>query len=272
MPELPEVETTRRGIMKHLFGQKIVKVNVYQPALRWPVHSRELKKSIEGKAFSEILRRGKYLLFINSVGTMLCHLGMSGSLRIVTNQESRRKHDHVEWCLQNGAIMRFHDPRRFGCVLWLDGEIEQHKLLRDLGPEPLSKQFNGEYLYQRSKSRKQAVKTFIMNSKMVVGVGNIYASEALFLAGIHPARQAGRISKQRYELLVQSIKLVLRKSIKSGGTTLRDFVNSSGEPGYFRQQLNVYEKHGQRCVRCQLKIKRIIQGQRATYYCSKCQS
>ncbi len=272
MPELPEVETTRRGIVKHVVDQKVVKVNVHQPALRWRIDSKELKRAIEHSAFGEVSRRGKYLLFKNDLGTMLCHLGMSGSLRIVTNQESRRKHDHVEWLLENGAIMRFHDPRRFGCILWSDGDIEQHKLLRDLGPEPLSKYFNGEYLYQRSKSRKQAVKTFIMDSKIVVGVGNIYASEALFLAGIHPSRQAGRIAKQRYGLLVQSIKLVLKKSIKSGGTTLRDFVNSSGEPGYFRQRLNVYEKNGQGCVQCKSKIKRIVQGQRATYYCPKCQT
>ncbi len=271
MPELPEVETTRRGIMGHLIDQKVTKINIHQPALRWPVEVNKLTKGIVGQPFSSVNRRGKYLLFENSNGTMLCHLGMSGSMRIVTNREPPRKHDHIEWRLENGAVMRFHDPRRFGCVLWIDTNVEQHKLLRDLGPEPLSSSFSGDYLYQRSRTRKQAVKTFIMDSKIVVGVGNIYASEALFLAGIHPARQAGRVSRQRYELLVQSIKLTLKKSIKSGGTTLRDFVNSSGEPGYFRQQLNVYEKYDQACVRCHSPIKRIVQGQRATYYCSRCQ-
>jgi len=203
---------------------------------------------------------------------MLVHLGMSGSLRIMTNTEVRRKHDHVEWVLESGAIMRFHDPRRFGCVLWTRQAIDEHKLIRDLGPEPLSKHFNSDYCYQISRSRKQAVKTFIMDSKIVVGVGNIYASEALFLSGIHPKRRAGRISKSRYELLVKSIKQTLAKSIKSGGTTLRDFVNSNGEPGYFRQRLNVYERQAQPCVRCKSAIKRIVQAQRASYYCPKCQT
>ena len=272
MPELPEVETTRRGIANHVVGHKVVKVNIHQPSLRWRIDCKELKQAVEKSAFLDVSRRGKYLLFRNTAGTMLCHLGMSGSLRIVTNNESRRKHDHVEWLLENGGVMRFHDPRRFGCVLWTAQDIHQHKLIRDLGPEPLIKDFNADYLYKKSRSRKQAVKTFIMDSKTVVGVGNIYASEALFLTGIHPARAAGRISLKRYELLVQSIKLTLNKSIKSGGTTLRDFVNSDGEPGYFRQQLNVYERLGQPCVRCKSPIKRIVQAQRASYYCPKCQT
>ncbi len=272
MPELPEVETTRRGIMKHVLNQPIVKVNVHQPSLRWRVETTKLRKALETRVFLSVSRRGKYLLFNNAVGTMLVHLGMSGSLRIVTNSEARRKHDHLEWLLANGSVLRFHDPRRFGCVLWTTEDINEHRLLRDLGPEPLSKQFHGEYLYQRSRSRKQAVKTFLMNSNIVTGVGNIYASEALFLAGTHPNRAAGRISQQRYELLAQAIKLTMNKSIKLGGTTLRDFVNSDGEPGYFRQQLNVYEKQGMACIRCKSKIKRIIQAQRASYYCPKCQT
>ena len=272
MPELPEVETTRKGIAGHIMGQKVIKLLVHQPQLRWPVNVRALSKSIENCRFTEITRRGKYLLFKNDHGTMMCHLGMSGSLRIVTNLQQRRKHDHLEWIMENGVVMRFHDPRRFGSVLWVDSDINQHKLLRELGPEPLSSDFDDDYLYKKAKGRKQAVKTFIMNSHVVVGVGNIYASEALFLAGIHPSRQAGRISKKRYSLLVDSIKCTLNNAINSGGTTLRDFVNSDGEPGYFRQKLNVYEKSGEKCTTCAQPIKRITQGQRSSYYCPGCQS
>ena len=272
MPELPEVETTRRGIAGHIVGQKIVRLNVHQPQLRWPVDVKSLSRLVVDNVFTNVGRRGKYLIFNNVNGSMLCHLGMSGSLRIVTNSKSRVKHDHIEWLLENGVVMRFHDPRRFGSVLWTDSDITEHKLLRNLGPEPLSSCFDGDYLYNKSKGRKQAVKTFIMNSRIVVGVGNIYASEALFLAGIHPSRPAGRISKGRYELLVEAIKRTLSKAIKSGGTTLRDFVNSDGQPGYFRQKLNVYEKSTQPCNNCAKPIKRIILGQRASYYCPGCQT
>lgn len=271
MPELPEVETTRKGIAGHIIGQKVVKLFVHQLQLRWPVDVQNLSQSIENHEFTDITRRGKYLLFKNNNGSMMCHLGMSGSLRIVTEVQQRRKHDHIEWLLENGAVMRFHDPRRFGCVLWIDSDISEHKLLRNLGPEPLSARFDGDYLYKRSRARKLAVKTFIMNSQVVAGVGNIYASEALFLAGIHPSRQAGGISKKRYDLLVDAIKITLCDAIKSGGTTLRDFVNPDGEPGYFRQKLNVYEKSGEPCVICKRPIKRIIQTQRASYYCPGCQ-
>ena len=272
MPELPEVETTRKGIEGHIVGQKVVSICVHQPQLRWLVDTNMLKKSIENVAFTQINRRGKYLLFNNKNGSMMCHLGMSGSLRIVTDSQPRRKHDHIEWMLDNRSIMRFHDPRRFGSVLWAGTEAHSHKLLRSLGPEPLSDDFNADYLYKKSRARKQAVKTFIMDSHVVVGVGNIYASEALFLAGIHPARQAGRISKKRYQALVTAIKLTLNNAIESGGTTLRDFVNSDGEPGYFRQKLNVYEKSGESCVSCKRPLKRIIQSQRASYYCPFCQT
>lgn len=272
MPELPEVETTRKGIAGHIVGQRVVKLHVRESRLRWPVDQQSLSQSIENYIFTGITRRGKYLVFTNENGSMICHLGMSGSLRIVTEKQPRRKHDHIEWLLENGVVMRFHDPRRFGCVLWIDSEISEHKLLRDLGPEPLSAGFDGDYLYKKSRARKLAVKSFIMNSRVVVGVGNIYASEALFLAGIHPARQASRISKKRYQLLANAIKLTLSDAIKSGGTTLRDFVNSDGQPGYFRQKLNVYEKRGESCVNCRRPIKRIIQAQRASYYCPGCQT
>ena len=272
MPELPEVETTRKGIATHIVGQKVSRLYVHQPRLRWLVNVKILSRSIVNCEFTDITRRGKYLLFKNDNGVMMCHLGMSGSLRIVTDLQHRRKHDHIEWAMENGAVMRFHDPRRFGSVLWIDSDINQHKLLRNLGPEPLSSDFDGNYLHDKARRRKQAVKTFIMNSHIVVGVGNIYASEALFLAGIHPAREAGRISKKRYQTLVETIKSTLNNAIKSGGTTLRDFVNSDGEPGYFRQKLNVYERGGQDCVTCSRPIKRIIQGQRASYYCPGCQT
>jgi formamidopyrimidine-DNA glycosylase len=272
MPELPEVETTRKGIAGCVVGQKVVSLKIHQAQLRWPVEVEQLSASIVNRPFTHISRRGKYLIFNNDIGAMLCHLGMSGSLRIVTELQARRKHDHVEWWLENGAVMRFHDPRRFGCVLWIKSDPNDHRLLRYLGPEPLSKSFNGTYLYQKARGRKQSVKQFIMNSQVVVGVGNIYASEALFLAGIHPSRQAGRISPARCELLVDAIKLTLKSAIKSGGTTLRDFVNSQGQPGYFRQKLNVYEKPGLPCCRCTGPIKRIIQGQRASYYCPGCQT
>lgn len=272
MPELPEVETTRRGITARVVGQKIIRLEVHQTQLRWPVEVEQLRASVVNSTFCEISRRGKYLIFDNSRGAMICHLGMSGSLRIVTDFQPRRKHDHVEWWLENGDVMRFHDPRRFGCVLWMKSDINQHRLLRNLGPEPLSETFNGRYLHQKARGRKQAIKQFIMNSQVVVGVGNIYASEALFLAGIHPSRQAGRISAARYELLAGAIKITLQDAIASGGTTLRDFVDSRGEPGYFRQKLNVYEKSGLSCCRCARPVKRIVQGQRATYYCSGCQT
>ena len=272
MPELPEVETTRRGIAGHIIGQKIVRLEVHETRLRWPVEVGRLSASVVNRAFFNISRRGKYLIFNNREGAMICHLGMSGSLRIVTDFQQRRKHDHVEWWLENGAVMRFHDPRRFGCILWINSDITEHRLLRDLGPEPLSESFDGNYLHKQARGRKQAVKLFIMNSQVVAGVGNIYASEALFLAGIHPSRQAGRISATRYEQLAGAIKLTLHNAIKSGGTTLRDFVNSDGQPGYFRQKLNVYEKSGSPCCLCARPIKRIIQGQRASYYCPGCQT
>lgn len=272
MPELPEVETTRKGIAVHVLNQKVINVCVFQPQLRWAVDVCKLTQSVVNHPFTDIARRGKYLLFKNVNGVMMCHLGMSGSLRIVSGYQQRRKHDHVEWWLENGTVLRFHDPRRFGCVLWIDSDIHHHKLLRHLGPEPLSDDFDGGYLYKKTRARKQAVKTLIMDSRVVVGVGNIYASEALFMAGIHPARQAGRISKKRYETLASAVKLTLEKAISSGGTTLRDFVNSEGQPGYFRQKLNVYEKTGKPCVQCGRPVRRIIQAHRASYFCQSCQT
>lgn len=270
MPELPEVETTRTGIAPHVLGEKIYKVIVRDGRLRWPV-PKELKRNITGRAVRDISRRGKYLIFHFDNGSMLVHLGMSGSLRILTAKVKAEKHDHADFIFESGCILRFRDPRRFGSILWTGGDPEQHSLLAALGPEPLGDELSGDYLFRRSRGRAQSVKTFIMDSRIVTGVGNIYANEALFAAGIHPRNQAGKISKARYEKLGAAIKEVLEKAVAKGGTTLRDFVNSAGEPGYFRHELQVYARAGQACVQCRAPIKVQRLGQRSTFYCSRCQ-
>lgn len=269
MPELPEVETTRRGIAPHAVGQTIEALVVHEPRLRWPVPA-QLPGELEGRQINAIRRRGKYLLFDTNNGTALLHLGMSGSLRVVDAETPLRKHDHVEFVLSNARVLRFHDPRRFGSLLWAE-DAAQHPLLKDLGPEPLNDGFDGDWLKQRAGSRRVAVKVFIMNAHTVVGVGNIYASEALFRAGINPRRQAARISLDRYRKLAESIRDVLAAAIKMGGTTLRDFYGADGSPGYFRQVLNVYERESKPCRSCSHPVRRIVLGQRATYYCPKCQ-
>ncbi len=270
MPELPEVETTRRGILPYLKNKSIETVAVRNRQLRWPVPAR-LKNHLSGQKILDITRRGKYLVFGFDHGHMLIHLGMSGSLRIVKSNSEIRKHDHIDWLINNGRVLRYHDPRKFGSVLWTSGEPGQHKLLKTLGPEPLSDTFDAGYLYEKSRKRQLAVKNFIMNSTVVTGVGNIYANEALFLAGIHPLRQAGKISFERYEALVTAIKNVLHAAIEQGGTTLRDFVNGDGNPGYFRQQLRVYQRAGQPCCVCKKPVRLLSIGQRASYYCTECQ-
>ena len=270
MPELPEVETTCRGIRPHLLGQEIIALEVRQPKLRWPI-PLELGNAI-GQTIHAVSRRGKYLLIETTAGTILIHLGMSGSLRLVADQQQAAKHDHVDIALGNGQILRLHDPRRFGAVLWWLGPIENHPLLCKLGPEPLEPGFDDEHLWRLSRGRKQAVKAFIMNGHIVVGVGNIYASESLFRAGILPQRQAGRISKQRYQWLSRVIREVLAEAIAQGGTTLQDFTNSDGQPGYFAQELLVYGREGESCVACATAIKMKVIGQRASFYCPKCQS
>jgi len=269
MPELPEVETTLRGIKPHLLNQRVARVLVRDARLRWPVPD-EVKKA-EGQRFVSLARRGKYLLLNLEKGGLIIHLGMSGSLRILEQPLSAEKHDHVDVELENGVCLRFNDPRRFGAFLWVDDEMESHELLRDLGPEPLSKQFTSQHLYERSRGRKVAIKNFIMNGHIVVGVGNIYASEALFMAGIHPQRAAGKISRQRYDGLVAAIRDVLGRAIKQGGTTLRDFVNSEGAPGYFAQELLVYDRAGSDCFQCGADIRQKVIGQRSSYYCPACQ-
>lgn len=269
MPELPEVETTLRGIEPHLKQQRIKRVIVRDPRLRWPVPATVSKA--EGQRIINLSRRAKYLLLKLEKGGLLLHLGMSGSLRILLEDQAAEKHDHVDIELENGVRLRFNDPRRFGAFLWADDHFEDHDLLRKLGPEPLSDAFTAEHLLNKARGRRVAVKNFIMNGHIVVGVGNIYASEALFMAGIHPQRAAGKISLQRYQNLVSAIRDVLSRAIRQGGTTLRDFVNSDGAPGYFAQELLVYDRGGKDCFQCSNGIKQKVIGQRSSYYCSHCQ-
>lgn len=270
MPELPEVETTRRGIEPLVRGQTVCVVHVRDARLRYGV-PLQLANELPGRQVDAVTRRGKYLLVRAGDATLIIHLGMSGSLRLVPVETPIGKHDHVDVCLANGYCLRLHDPRRFGCMMWVHTPPEQHPLLRNLGPEPLDEGFTGAYLFARSRARKVPIKQFIMDSRSVVGVGNIYANEALFEAGIHPLRAAGRVSAARYELLVQAIKHVLQKAIAAGGTTLRDFVNGAGAPGYFQQQLQVYGRAGEKCARCNARVTHVQTGQRATYYCAHCQ-
>jgi len=270
VPELPEVETTRRGIEPHIKGRKVKKLVVRQAQLRWPIPDT-LSAVLPGRKIIDVQRRGKYLLLKSAPGTLLIHLGMSGSLRVLDSEVPPAKHDHVDMLMDNNRILRYTDPRRFGCWLWQTGDPQQHPLLLSLGPEPLDDEFDGDYLWQRSRGRSAPVKTFIMDSHVVVGVGNIYANEALFLAGISPRRKAKNISWQRYEILVKAIKTVLSRAIQVGGTTLRDFTNSDGDPGYFKQSLQVYGRGGESCRKCGAELKEIRLGQRSTVYCINCQ-
>jgi len=269
LPELPEVETTLRGIRPFLQGSVIRQVRVRNPSLRWPIPAAAQQAC--GQQVQGLGRRGKYLLIELHHGGLMCHLGMSGSLRICRDGDPPRLHDHFDLVLDSDFCVRFHDPRRFGALLWWDPPFEDHELLRDLGPEPLSAEFDGEYLWRRAHRLKTPVKNFIMNAKVVVGVGNIYASEALFAAGIHPARPAGRIARSRYQNLALAIRDVLQRAIGRGGTSLRDFTNSAGEPGYFAEELLVYDREGRGCFQCRAPIRRKVIGQRSSYYCPHCQ-
>lgn len=269
MPELPEVETTRRGIAPYCEGQTIARVTVRNGKLRWPV-PEDLAAQMEGQTIRTVDRRAKYLFLNLDHGTAIVHLGMSGSLRIVTNNTREQKHDHIDLVLHSGVILRFNDPRRFGCWLW-SGSAATHPLIASLGPEPLSPEFTGQMLFQLSRNKSAPVKSFIMDSHVVVGVGNIYANEALFKAGIHPKRKAGRISLGRYQRLVESIRETLSAAILMGGTTLRDFVNSDGQPGYFAQSLLVYGRSGEPCPECEAPLKEIRMSGRSTVYCGRCQ-
>ncbi len=270
MPELPEVETTLRGISPYLLNKKIKSVQVRQRQLRWPVP--KALSDIKDLKVTSLTRRGKYIVAGTKIGSIITHLGMSGSLRIIKAPLELRKHDHVIFELGSNTYLVYHDPRRFGTVLWTTEAAELHPLLRKLGPEPLSNDFNGDTLFRHSRKKKVAVKNFIMNGHIVVGVGNIYASEALFRSSIRPGKAAGRVTAAAYNTLSDNIKSVLSDSIKSGGTTLKDFVNSKGEPGYFQQTLNVYGREGKPCRQCASPIKQKTIGQRSTFYCSNCQN
>ncbi len=273
MPELPEVEITRRGLLPAIVGAKVSEVTCRTKALRYPL-PRGLEKTIGGLVLREIRRRGKYLLFQFDTGVLLFHLGMSGSLRVVDKSCAPQKHDHVDIAFHNKAgdkILRLRDPRRFGALLWIEGDPEQHSLLAPLGIEPLDAGFTPEWLYQQTRGLKAAIKVTLMDSHRIVGVGNIYASESLFRAGIDPRRAAGRISRQRIERLVPAIKETLNQAIKAGGSSLRDFTHSDGSSGYFQLEAFVYGREGEACRVCGTTIKSIRQGQRATFYCPKCQ-
>lgn len=271
MPELPEVETTRRGLARHLTGLGIRDVVVRDHGLRYRV-TPGLRAKLRGRRIATIGRRGKYLLLYLDRGCLLCHLGMSGSFRVTDAGKVADKHDHLDLVFDGGAILRFRDPRKFGCILWIAREPLRHGLLAGLGPEPLGKDFGGDYLYEKSRGRSAPVKHFIMDGRIVPGVGNIYANEALFKAGIHPVRAAGRISRRRYRALAAAIRDVLKRAIRRGGTTLRDFTRDDGRPGYFGQALAVYRRAGEACPACGGAIRTRVLGQRSTFYCPRCQT
>ncbi len=270
MPELPEVETTLRGIAPHLTGQQVRHIVIRNPSLRWPI-PQELPELLREQTIRQLQRRAKYLLIAFDHGTLILHLGMSGSLRILTSPTPADTHDHFDLLLQNGTVLRLRDPRRFGAVLWHEGDIALHPLLAALGPEPLGRDFDGEHLYRATRTRSAAIKQVIMDSHLVVGVGNIYANEALFRAGIRPQLAAGKLSLARCRRLAQAIKDVLRAAIRKGGSTLRDFVHSDGSSGYFQQHYFVYGRTGEPCRQCGTPIKQLRQGQRSTFYCPHCQ-
>lgn len=268
MPELPEVEVSRQGITPYLAGKRVKTVHVYQPNLRWPVP--EEVKLIEGLLVERITRRAKYLLIETAMGSIILHLGMSGSFRVLDKSVPLVKHDHIDIEMETGKVLRLNDPRRFGsCLFQPPGEV--HKLLSKLGPEPLTNAFNSIDMYQKARGRKAAIKQFLMDNAVVVGVGNIYANESLFKAGIHPKREAGNISQKRYDKLVEVVKETLTQAIQQGGTTLKDFSQTDGKPGYFAQELLVYGRAGQPCVQCCKPLSEIVQGQRRSFFCRQCQ-
>ncbi|MCP4044078.1 MAG: bifunctional DNA-formamidopyrimidine glycosylase/DNA-(apurinic or apyrimidinic site) lyase [Gammaproteobacteria bacterium] len=271
MPELPEVETVRRGIAPRITGCAIARVVIRQPRLRLPV-PEHLSEILSGQFLDNIGRRGKYLLLRFATGTLILHLGMSGSLRLVSALTPPQKHDHIDFVFDDGICLRYRDPRRFGAIIWTREEPLEHPLLASLGPEPLEEGFTGKLLYRRSRRRRLAVKQFLMDNHVVVGVGNIYANESLFMAGILPGSPAGRISLGRYERLAIEVKRVLADSITQGGTTLRDFVDGHGNPGYFKLRLKVYGKEGEPCEVCEQLLTKQTIGQRSSFFCSRCQS
>lgn len=269
MPELPEVETTLRGIEPHIVKQKVVQIVIRQPKLRWPIPS-DLDTHIEGQKLLGLERRGKYILFQFKTGEMILHLGMSGRLSVVSSALAQ-KHDHVDIYFANKKCLRFTDPRRFGAILWHAKNTKAHALLAHLGPEPLSDAFDGDYLHRYAQGRKISIKALLMDNKAVVGVGNIYAAEALFLARIHPQTPAGSMDKTQYRRLAKAVKKILTQAIEKGGTTLRDFMDPKGKPGYFSLELKVYGRGGKACVRCGERLSSMKQGQRTTVWCANCQ-
>lgn len=271
MPELPEVETVRRGLAPEMVGQVFAKAVVRCGDFRYPI-PHHFPQQIEGQEITGLTRRAKYLCFHTTRGHLLLHLGMSGTVRLVPATLKPEKHDHVDLVLVSGIALRFRDPRRFGALVWTDQDLRDHPLLAHLGPEPLGKSFDGLSFWQKSRGRRVAIKIFLMDAKVVVGVGNIYAAEALWRAGIHPKRAAGRISLKRMEILVEKVKEVLREAIAQGGTTLKDFRSVSGELGYFAQELAVYGRHGEDCLHCKSRIRRTVLGQRSTFWCGQCQT
>jgi formamidopyrimidine-DNA glycosylase len=270
MPELPEVETTRRGLEPHLTGQTILRLTVHDHRLRWPVDAR-LPQTLAGQHVLSVERRAKYLLLRLTHGTVLWHLGMSGSLRIVPSDLPVDPHDHIDLTLTSGHTVRFNDPRRFGSLIYVTGDPQAHPLLAKLAPEPFDRAFDAQYLWRISRRRRVSVKQLIMNGQLVTGVGNIYASEVLFQAGIRPRRQGRSLKRDETARLVTAIRKVLKQAIRVGGTTLRDYVNPQGNPGYFRQKLFVYERADEPCRNCGTPIRSFTQGQRSTYYCPTCQ-
>lgn len=271
MPELPEVETTRRGLLPAVRGRRIERVIVRERRLRWAV-PRDFAARLAGRTVLDVSRRGKYLLWDCETGYVLSHLGMSGSLTALAAPPPPGKHDHVDIVFAEGGTVRYHDPRRFGALLWIPGREATHPLLDSLGPEPLSRGFDGAHLHAASRGKSVAIKPFIMDAKVVVGVGNIYASEALFHAGIHPATVAGRVSRARLDRLAEAIRNTLGKAIHAGGSSLRNYVNADGAPGYFQLATMCYDREGEPCRRCGAPIRLLRQGQRATYYCPRCQT
>ncbi|HEY6484106.1 MAG TPA: bifunctional DNA-formamidopyrimidine glycosylase/DNA-(apurinic or apyrimidinic site) lyase [Steroidobacteraceae bacterium] len=270
MPELPEVETTRRGIAPHATNRRIEMLTVYEPRLRWLV-APELPRRVAGQRIVQVSRRAKYLLLELENGTLLLHLGMSGSLRVLPRAAARRPHDHFDLLLDSGNTLRYNDPRRFGSLHYVAGDALTHPLLAHLAPEPLGAGFDTAYLWNVTRGRRVAIKQLLMNSRLVVGVGNIYASEALFHAGVRPRRQARKLSRAEVARLVRAIRRVLGGAIRAGGTTLRDYVGADGEPGYFRQKLYVYERAQLPCRNCRTPVRQFTQAQRSTYYCPQCQ-
>ncbi|AVP99559.1 DNA-formamidopyrimidine glycosylase [Ahniella affigens] len=269
MPELPEVETTRRGIAPHLKAQQIDALTLRRPDLRWPI-PKALATAVRGQQILGVRRRAKYLLIDTEPGAMLIHLGMSGSLRVLPHGQTAGKHDHYDLELSNHTLLRFNDPRRFGCLLW-QAAGTTHELLAHLGPEPLEGDFDGDYLFAMSRGRSAPIKAFLMDQAVVVGVGNIYVAEALFAAGIRPMRAAGKVSRASYQAIAVAIRRILAYAIERGGTTLRDFLKPDGEPGYFEQELFVYGRAGEPCKVCGGIIKGLVQSNRASSYCPRCQ-